>query len=276
MYTLIALLVIMTSPIGFLAAPVPIGIYCTTISTMHYEVETFSQTYEVPNGAQLTVENANGSIVVRGWDGPVVDVQAEKKTTRGVDELEKVEIDVNTDEGITIRTMYLDKDAQVAVQYTIKVPGHVVVGQVETSNGSIELTDVRGDVVAMTSNGDVQAHGVDGKIDVTTSNGSIELVDVADFKQVRSANGSISAEILNSPENDMDFVTSNGSIHLYIAGSVTAEVTMSTSLGRVSVHNVAIVPEKKSATFFRGSLGTGGSTIRATTTNGSVNLEALP
>jgi len=183
---------------------------------------------------------------------------------------------VNTSKGITIRTIYLDKDAQVAVRYTIRVPEHVVVRQVETSNGSIELTDVRGNVVAMTSNGDVQAHGVDGKIDVTTSNGSIELVDVADFKHVRSANGSISAEILNSPENDVDFVTSNGSIHLYVANSVTADVTMSTSLGRVSVHNVAIVPEKKSATFFSGSLGTGGSTIRATTTNGNVNLDALP
>lgn len=276
MHTVIALLMIMTAPVGTFIAPVAISIYCTAISTMHYEVETFSQTYDVPHGAQLSVENANGSIVVNGWDGDVVDVQAEKKTTHGIEELQKVEIDVNTDEGIVIQTKYLEKDAQVSVNYTIRVPQHVAVKQLETSNGSIELTDVAGDVIAVTSNGDVKAHRVNGKVDASTSNGSIELIDVVRLAHARSSNGSISAEILSSPTNDMTFSTSNGSIHLYVADDVNADVTMSTSLGRVSVEDVDIAAEKKSSTFFKGSLGTGGKTIHATTTNGSVTLRSLP
>ncbi len=276
MHTIIALFIITTLPMGSFVSPVTIGIQCTAISTMHHEVETFSETYEVPRGAQLTVENANGDIAVSVWDEDVVDVQAEKKTMHGIDELQKVDIEVNTEEGIAIRTKYLEKNARVSVHYTIRVPEHVMVTQVETSNGSIELTDVNGDVVVTTSNGDVKAHGLDGTIDVTTSNGSIELVDVANLEQAQTSNGSIEAEILNSPRHDMRLVTSNGSIDLYVAYDVNADVIMSTSLGKVSVHNADISTEKKSLTFVQGSLGTGGNTIHATTSNGSVELHELP
>jgi hypothetical protein len=242
---------------------------------VHYDVETFSETYDVPRGARLSVINVNGAIAISGWDEDVVDVRAEKKTTRGHAELQKVEIDVNTDEGIAIRTTYREKDANVAVHYTIRVPHHVVVTHVETSNGSIKLTAVSGDVVAMTANGDVTVHRVDGKIAATTSNGSIEIVDVARLEKAQTSNGSIFAEITQSPTNEMDFVTSNGSIQLYIADDVNADITMSTSLGTVSVHDVHIAAEKKSSTFFHGSLGTGGASIRVTTSNGSVSLHGL-
>ena len=57
---------------------------------------------------------------------------------------------------------------------------------------------------------------------------------------------------------------------------MNADVVMSTSLGKVSVHDVDISTEKKSLTCIQGSLGTGGSTIHATTANGSVELRALP
>ena len=276
MHTIIALFLIVRSPIGAHLSPVAIGIQCTAISAVHYEVETFHETYEVPQGAQLTVENANGDIIVSGWDEDVVEVQAEKKTTHGIDEFQKVDIEVSTEEGIAIRTKYLEKNARVAVHYTIRVPEHVVVKQVETSNGDIELTDVHGDVAAKTSNGDLRARSLDGTIDVRTSNGSIELVDVANLDQARTSNGSINAEILSSPKHDMDFVTSNGSINLYVAHDVNADVIMSTSLGKVSVHNVDIEVEKKSSTFIQGSLGRGGNTIHATTSNGSVELHEVP
>lgn len=276
MHTIIALFIFATMPLGSFVSPVANAIQCTAISAMHHEVKTFSETYEVHRGAQLTVENKNGDIEVRVWDEDVVDVQAEKKTTHGIDELQKVEIEVDTEEGIAVRTMYLEKDARVSVHYTIRVPEHVMVTQVETSNGSIELTDVNGDVEVTTSNGDVKAHGLDGKIDVATSNGSIELAGVANCGQAQTSNGSIEVEVLNSPRDDMHLVTSNGSIDLYVAHDVNAEVIMSTSLGKVSVHNVDISIENKSVTFVQGSLGAGGNTIHATTSNGSVELHEVP
>lgn len=275
MHSVITLFISAVLPVGSIFAPISNGMLCAGIGTIHEDVETFSQTYEVSRGAHLTIENENGGISVSVWDEDVIDVHAEKKTKHGAAELQKVEIEVDIDQEIAIRTKYLEKNARVSVHYTIKVPKHIVVGHVRTSNGSIELKDVKGDVVVTTSNGDVEVCCLDGELTVTTSNGSITVKDAPNLKKARTSNGSIEAEIVSSPQHDMHFVTSNGSVELYVADNVNADVVLKTSHGKISIYSSDVTTAEKTKTSFIGSLGKGGHTIDATTSNGSVELHEL-
>jgi DUF4097 and DUF4098 domain-containing protein YvlB len=197
------------------------------------KTEEFRETYHVAPGTKMQVHNANGDIKISHWSEDYVEVYAKKKTNHGEEELTKIKIEVLIDEKMEIRTKYLEKNVRVSVKYDIKVPKGVIVEEVKTSNGEIEIRGTNGDVRVMTSNGEIYVFDVKGTVSAQTSNGEIEIRRTTAVLEASTSNGEILVEIHKMPEGGTHISSSNGSVDVYIADDLNADLSAATSLGTV-------------------------------------------
>jgi DUF4097 and DUF4098 domain-containing protein YvlB len=261
------------------------------LSAAHAATEIFDETYQVKPGTRLELRNQNGPVTVQGWGQPDVRVTAEKKTRWG-GKLEDVEIRVTVGETMTIETIHLVKNPKVSVTYDVRVPTGVIVGDVrtsngkieingtqgnatvETSNGKIEIEHVRGDIEARTSNGKIEMEDVHGWVRAETSNGRIEIENVAGIQNLETSNGSIVAEIPAMHE-DVRVRTSNGSLELHLSPDLSVDIELRTSNGKIAVRDLEIVTSEISETKLKGKIGNGGPTLHGKTSNGSIEILRL-
>jgi hypothetical protein len=255
--------------------------------------EKFQRTYDMEPGTKLDVYNINGKIEVSKWEKDKLEVIAIKETSRGKEELDKVKIEVTTNGDIEVKTVYLDKRVKALVHYEVKVPGNVVLRNIEssngliyidgtkgpsvlkTSNGRIEVKDVDGDLNLHTSNGAINVENARGFVNAGTSNGSIDIKETEGISKVKNSNGSIKVEIPNIRGDIIDLVTSNGSIDVYIDIGLDVDIEMDTSNGRIKLHDIEMILSEIEKTYVKGRLGKGGTKINIRTSNGSIDLYKL-
>ena len=274
--------------------------------------EEFYQTYQPAKGLKVNVSNKNGKVVIQTWEEDYIDIYAIKKTRKNEKELEKVEINLLEIDGLTIETKYLSEHPvpKVSVSYEIKVPEDVLLGDIQSSNGKIEIKGVRGESKLSTSNAKIIVYDFDGNLTLHTSNGPINVEDVTGTVTARTSNARITIEdvaksvkattsngtieIEDSPiitevitsnakirveiidlENDVNFITSNGEIKLYFSSSLNANIEATTSNGRINLSDLEVITRSISKNSLSGRIGEGGYTIIARTSNASINLYSI-
>ncbi|MFS0840212.1 DUF4097 family beta strand repeat-containing protein [Paenibacillus sp. 1P03SA] len=90
-----------------------------------------------------------------------------------------------------------------------------------TSNGSVELTDIRGHVEAVTSNGKISAASISGAVKAQTVNGEVVIREAGAGVQAAASNGKVT---LSSVKGDAVARTDNGSVKIKdVSGRVQAE-----------------------------------------------------
>lgn len=256
------------------------------------DVEEFQKSYEVKSGMKLNVENFNGKVEIMGWNGDDVEVYAEKKTNHGKDELKKVKIAVEINDEMLIKSVRED-DARVSVNYEIKVPSGVEIQNIETSNGKIELENVKGDaklhtsngkveverlegsVAVNTSNGKVEIEEVSGAVNVNTSNGKIEVENVKGVKSLKTSNGKIQAEIAEIASEKIELSSTNGNIEVYLAETLDVEIEADTSNGSITYEDLSLDILESEKHHLKGKLGEGEKKLIISTSNGKIKIEKL-
>ncbi len=248
---------------------------CGANCTLHAETrEEFHKKYTVESGTPLSVKNVNGSINVSTWNKDYVDVFAVKKSRKGKDDLDKVEIRVSTDGRLNIEAHRLTKRDHVSVSFTIKVPGDVVVDKIRTTNGSVKLEGTTGDSYVTSTNGSIEVDNADGIIELRTTNGNIRLYDVTGVKCATSTNGSIKVS-LNELENDVDITTTNGSIEVHIPRDIDADIDFRTTNGRIKAGGLKMRIDEISKKRINGEIGSGGNRLNVRTINGGITIHTL-
>jgi DUF4097 and DUF4098 domain-containing protein YvlB len=272
---------------GFLAAILLMG----TMSAYAAEyTEEYFKTFPLQDGGTVRVENVNGKVEISAWDEKIAEVRAVKRTRKGRDELSRATIEVNTANGLEIRTVYQKRNTgedtfisrmfgsvrtnpQVSVDYTIRIPRTAPLTRVVTVNGSIILRETHGSTVINTTNGTISADGVDLIEKAETTNGDVSLSGTM-VRSARTVNGSISARVSADIPDAMDFSTVNGSVSLALPPGANANVELKTVNGRISVPDGLTLGQGTISTRrVSGKLGTGGRTISAETINGSISLK---
>ncbi len=214
------------------------------------------------SGGTISIDGRqNGGISIKGWDRGDVLVRARIQTAAATqaeaDELAK-QVRIETG-GVKI---YADgperrKDYQWDVSYEIFVPKRSDVS-LQTHNGGISISEVRGRIDFSALNGGVVLRRVGGSVHGSTTNGGL-VIDLdgdrwdGEELDVSTTNGGI---VMNVPENY--------SAHL-VTGTVNGGLNVEfpvTVQGRIS-RELAV------------NLGSGGATIRAMTTNGGVKIRRL-
>lgn len=124
-----------------------------------------------------------------------------------------------------------------------------------------------------TRNGPVSVEGVSGNLNVETSNGPLSLRELAGDVRARTTNGPLSITLGGSRWEGagLDAQTTNGPLTINIPENYNARLETGTRNGPVRV-DFPITVVGRITRDISTTLGSGGATIRATTTNGPLTL----
>jgi DUF4097 and DUF4098 domain-containing protein YvlB len=225
--------------------------------------ERFCETrnFTIPVGKSLTVDGrANGGITVHGWDKAetqvVAMIQANAESTAEAQTIAKG-VNVLTN-GAEIRAEGPDTGRRQSwsVSYEIWAPRQT-------------------DLTLTANNGGISVDAMTSKMQLETENGGLTLTDVAGEVHGRTVNGGINADLSGNRwiGAGLDLRTSNGGVHLTIPSDYSANLETGTVNGSLNVDFPVTIQGRLSRTReFTTALGSGGATIRATTTNGGVSI----
>ena len=251
-----------------------------------------------PSGRVIEVENANGRTRIVGEDRDDVVLLAIKHArAESQQAAERLlgEIQIGQDEvgGILQLQIEIPRrwNRHGSVDLEVRVPRDVEV-RVCSDSGKVCLQGLRCGCRARSSNGSVRLNDIAGDIDVTTANAKVSCACTRGRLVCRSSNGMIE---VGEHSGSIDASTSNGLIRASIERLATEGVTLATSNGRI----VLELPEEPDAEVdirvdngvirnelslghrsddgngrLRGRLGRGGTPIKLRTSNGTISLRA--
>jgi hypothetical protein len=141
-----------------------------------------------------------------------------------------------------------------------------------SSNGSVDITDVVGDIQVHTSNAKVCCSCTCGRLVARSSNGKIELLEHRGSIDASTSNGLIRVCMNEMGDNGVRLATSNGRIVLELPEEVDAELDVRVDNGVIRNDRPLCRADRDSNGRLRGRLGRGGALIKLRTSNGSVCL----
>lgn len=250
-----------------------------------------------PRSGVFRIHNANGRTRLVGEDRSDIEVVAERNTRAESSEAARALLDA-------IRVIHEETDAALSLEVDVpgkwnrrgyvnlelRVPrglsteivasnGRLVIeslrGSVRarSSNGSVDITDVVGDVEVATSNAKVCSSCTCGRLVVRSSNGKIELDEHSGSVDASTSNGLIRCEIEEMGEEGVQLATSNGRIVLELPDELDAELDVRVDNGTIRNELRLCKATRERSGQLRGRLGRGGALIKLRTSNGSVCLK---
>jgi hypothetical protein len=211
-------------------------------------------------GGAVTVDpGVNGAIRFTGWDRDSVAVTA------------KVQTQAETDEDARA----LARQIRIVItDGTIRADGPSTTRR-ESWSVSFELSvPRRSDLTARTVNGPISVAEVTGKMDLTAVNGPVHLDGVGGDVHARTTNGPLVVTLTGDKWDGrgLDSETSNGPVELTIPANYSAHLETGTVNGPMSFDFPITVQGRISSRNIETDLGSGGPTVRATTTNGPLTV----
>ena len=209
-----------------------------------------------PRGTIDVDGNMNGGIRVEGWNRNEIELQAKVTVWDRGEDVSADEISIDID-GTTIRSdgPSASNGSGWAVSFRLMVPE-------------------RSDLELAARNGGISIRGVDGRIRFRTQNGGVKLRKLAGDVQGRTQNGGLSVELDGRTwyGEGLDVETTNGGVSMDIPEDYDAELVTGTVNGNLRI-DFPVMVKGEIGKRLTTTLGSGGPTVRATTTNGGVTIE---
>lgn len=225
--------------------------------------EQVSESYPLKPDGRVRLENVNGSIELRAWDGAGVKLEAVKqgRTREIVDDIKIVaesspdELAIRTELARVKRGWFRRPTTEGRVSYTLHVPAGARIERASSVNGDIIVHGMAGTVRASTVNGSIRGVKLAGTTEVNTVNGGVTLdqqaLPAGDRLQARTVNGGIEVRLPAGTDASLSASTVNGAIHSELALS-----------------NVTHRKRHK----LEARIGAGGSAISLSTVNGAIRI----
>jgi DUF4097 and DUF4098 domain-containing protein YvlB len=236
------------------------------------------KTFETTGTPTVILETFNGSITVQGNSTNSVDVQITRRGSGSSDadaraDLDKVLVKTQQD-GNTIRIKIERSDnhsGNTGASVDIRLPKNANL-DLNTSNGSISIEAVQGDVRLSSSNGNLEIHGGQGAFNLNTSNGRIEVSAENCVVNANTSNGNISFN--GSLANGSSiFNTSNAGVDLTLPSDSVFRISATTSNAGVS-SDFAVSGGSQGESYLDGATGDGAQIqINIATSNGSIQIK---
>lgn len=293
---------------------------CTSATSFQYDGAPYlSQSFSLNGPGNLEVETSGSSISVSGTSGNTVTIDMYVKYKGKEIDTENAEVEELLEDytldfsqkGNTISitakrngSWGWESNNKLSLAFKVSVP-HEMSSAIQSSGGSISLTEITGNHEISTSGGSITISKSEGKlltrssggsfrleefrgdVSVQTSGGSVKINQVSGDVAVGSSGGSVTLEEINGSINAS---TSGGSIKANLSkleksltmkssgGSITALVPNGMGLdldlrgGRVNTSLSNFSGEQKKDKVL-GTINGGGIPVSMTSSGGSINLE---
>jgi DUF4097 and DUF4098 domain-containing protein YvlB len=283
-----------------LAGPGCVDIVGSDLGHAKY-VERDEKRFNVSGKPDVTFTTFDGSIEIRPWDKPEVEIVVEKRG-RDKNDVDQIEVKA-TQNGNHVEVTVTEprnrggfnfefgshRSAKLFVSLPAssdvsarsgdgsidieKVTGKV---QLRSGDGSINGRLLRGDVDAHTGDGSIKLADVNGDLNVDTGDGRITVGGQLTSVHARSGDGSVTieAEPGSTAEGDWDIVTGDGSVTLAVPEGFAAELDAHTGDGSIRMEEITLsnVSGTLGRNTVKGRLGSGGHNVRVRTGDGSITL----
>jgi hypothetical protein len=219
------------------------------------------RSYELSDGATIQVDNTNGRIEVEGVDGNRCEVTAELSARAGTEEAARdvlkrtvIREDV-TSTHVKLVTEYPKglRRSGIDVSYVLRVPRGSTI-QLETVNGGISVTQVKGAVRVETTNGGIKGRDLAGGVVATSTNGGVDV------------------EVSAVADEGIQLETTNGGIELRVPTAAKGTISARCVNGGINVTDLPVEKTQSSRRRLEGTLNGGGPSIRVETVNGGIRL----
>ena len=216
---------------------------------------TIIKTFPLDEDATFAIKNVNGSITVETWDKAQAQVTIIKRGSEQDRKAVQVYFKKN-ETGLSLRTAYPTGGRGGEVIYQIKLPREIESVNLNTVNGPIKLSDITADIT------------------VQTVNGLMDLANVAGVSNAKSVNGNIKALLKEASKDSMAFENVNGNIDVQIKGDLDADLEAASTRGVITIDDQFGVQVQKQVVGQKasGQIGSGGTSLKIKTMNGSIKL----
>jgi len=264
-------------------------------------VERDEKHFSVSGKPDLAFTTFDGSIEIRPWDKPEVQVVVEKRG-RDKHDVDLIEVKATQDGNrveVTVTEpknrggFNLEFNNHRSAKLFVSVPASADISA-RSGDGSIDIEKVNGKVRLSSGDGSINGRLLTGAVDAHTGDGAIKLADVRGDLRVDTGDGSISlggqltsvharsgdgsviieAEQGSAAEGDWDIVTGDGSVTLAVPDGFGAELDAHTGDGRIRMEDITLsnVSGALGRNTVKGRLGGGGHNLRVRTGDGSITL----
>jgi hypothetical protein len=253
--------------------------------------------FAAPRGGALHLENANGKTRVVGEDREDVEVRYRKVARAESQEgaralVDAMRLDAHEEAGVLVmgfeipgrwnRRGWVDVEVRaprglridvVAANGRVCVAGLRSAVRCKSSNGTIRIEDVVGDISVSTSNAKVKTSCTCGRLRARSSNGKIELEDHRGSVDASTSNGMIHCGLDELGSEGVILATSNGRISLDLPDEVDGDVDIRVDNGVIRTsREVAGASSEERSGRVKGTLGRGGVPIRLRASNGTISV----
>ncbi|HEX4232461.1 MAG TPA: DUF4097 family beta strand repeat-containing protein [Bryobacteraceae bacterium] len=305
----------MANLLTLLLVPALLTTSCVDMGAFDQVKEDFHYSYPFPAGGRLDFSNRNGSAQIAGWDRNEIDVSGTKSANDRADLTQiKINVDVHgSAASVSAEFPQGGFGRSYGAQFVIRVPRRTVLGQAQTTNGSISAEDLEGggrlsstngrillardagDYDGYTSNATIEFEECSGNLTAVTTNGAVRGRLKSGGADVRSTNGSIDVTLLNPPNggsvrasttngsvtlalagyhaNPINVESTNGSVTLRLPSDANAHLDAHTNVGTVNYDFTVNGSVSSSKHSVSGDLGSGGPPIMVHTTVGGIHIE---
>jgi hypothetical protein len=247
-------------------------VYVVLLYSTSLFAETFTDTFDVDLGGQLTVKTDAGSIKIVTHDKATIELKVKIENREGDEFSYRHEL---TNGNLTIIGEIKKNQSWVRnlkVEFNIMVPENYNV-RLNTSGGSLSVKDLNGELNARTSGGSIKVDNIAGDVKLHTSGGSINTKTITGTLDAHTSGGSINVTINKQLTENAKLTTSGGSITAYLIPDIQIDINASTSGGRVkSDFKIDGRIKKRSV---KGSINGGGPKLILRTSGGSIKIKEI-
>jgi len=249
-----------------------------------------------PPGAAISIHNANGKTRVIGEDRDDIEISVHKSVSADCPDLaqklldsiqiqksksgDQLEVEVQIPRKcsrravahIQLRVPRATKVASTSTNGKISLEGLERSIHARSSNGSIAICEVTGDIDVTTANAKVACRCTRGRLHARSSNGKIEVGGHTGSIDASTSNGIIRASIDGLGKEGILLSTTNGRIVLELPEEADADVDLQVENGHIRNDIDLTDPAGDANDRVRGRIGSGGTPIRLRTSNGTISL----
>jgi DUF4097 and DUF4098 domain-containing protein YvlB len=250
------------------------------LAVLPARADEWSKTYTITGKPDLRVGTSDANIHVHTWEQNTI--EAKITTVRykiGDDGIrieehqtgDMVEIDVRfPHHGVTIN---FGNFSNHRVDIDIHMPRE---GRVDlhTGDGSIDLANLKGEMLLHSGDGAIETDSVDGKLQASTGDGHMRVNGRFDELDLKTGDGRVEARALagSALATSWRLESGDGSVTLEVPDNLSADVDLHTGDGHIDL-DVPITTEGKfRSNDLHGKLNGGGNLLTIHTGDGSIRL----
>jgi len=209
-------------------------------------------------GRMVVDGGMNGGVSVEGWSREGVEVRARVWADAGSSARAREiaeEVDIRMLDGrLGVEGPETGRRESWGVNFEIMVPRDTDL-EIETRNGGIGVRDVN------------------GRIDFRATNGGVHLAGVGGDVRGRTTNGGLHVELdgRSWAGRGLDVETTNGGVTIQVPPDYSAHLETGTVNGGIDI-DFPVTVQGRIGRRLSTTIGEGGPTVRATTTNGGVRI----